>query len=184
MEPKLVIKLQQKNKCSNAPKIQLAQMRKWITATLNFVAENKVENKIVDKISTTIKSASKIEISISIVDQTTSAALNQQYRHKKAPTNVLSFPLIDSKINTSPQHAGISAPLLLGDLVICIPLVKKEALAQNKTFIAHCAHLIIHGTLHLMGYTHDKIKPAKIMENHEIGILKKLGYKNPYETHQ
>ncbi len=112
------------------------------------------------------------EVTIRIVDNKESAKLNQTYRHKSGPTNVLSFPF--------QPPAGIATPLL-GDLVICAPVVAKEALAQNKILSAHWAHMIIHGILHLFGYDHLKKTDAAIMEKIEIKILARLGYPNPYE---
>lgn len=113
------------------------------------------------------------EITIRIVDVDESAYLNQTYRHKTGPTNVLSFPF-QSMVNLP------NLPLL-GDLVLCAPLVAQEAKAQAKTEIAHWAHLIVHGTLHLLGYDHINDKDAMIMENLEIKILTQLGFENPYE---
>jgi probable rRNA maturation factor len=107
------------------------------------------------------------EITIRIVDNDESINLNNIYRKKKYPTNVLSF-LVDDEVH------------LIGDIVLCAPVIKKEALEQSKKLEAHYAHLIIHGALHLYGYDHENIKDADIMEAKEIKILTKLGYKNPY----
>ena len=89
------------------------------------------------------------------------------YRKKKYPTNVLSF-LVDDV-----DH-------LIGDIVLCAPVIEKEALEQSKNLQAHYAHLIIHGALHLYGYDHENQIDAEIMEEKEIKILTKLGFKNPY----
>ena len=107
------------------------------------------------------------EITIRIVDNDESQNLNNIYRKKKYPTNVLSF-LVDDE-----GH-------LIGDIVLCAPVIEKEALEQSKKLEAHYAHLIIHGALHLYGYDHENKKDADIMEAKEIKILTKLGYKNPY----
>ena len=107
------------------------------------------------------------EITIRIVDKDESINLNNIYRKKKYPTNVLSF-LVDDEVH------------LIGDIVLCAPVIKKEALEQSKKLEAHYAHLIIHGALHLYGYDHENKKDADIMEAKEIKILTKLGYKNPY----
>lgn len=107
------------------------------------------------------------EITIRIVDNDESINLNNIYRKKKYPTNVLSF-LVDDEVH------------LIGDIVLCAPVIKKEALEQSKKLEAHYAHLIIHGALHLYGYDHENKKDADIMEAKEIKILTKLGYKNPY----
>ncbi|QDC98324.1 rRNA maturation RNase YbeY [Candidatus Methylopumilus universalis] len=107
------------------------------------------------------------EITIRIVDNDESINLNNIYRKKKYPTNVLSF-LVDDEVH------------LIGDIVLCAPVIEKEALEQSKKLEAHYAHLIIHGALHLYGYDHKNKKDADIMEAKEIKILTKLGYKNPY----
>ena len=107
------------------------------------------------------------EITIRIVDNDESQNLNNIYRKKKYPTNVLSF-LVDDEVH------------LIGDIVLCAPVIEKEALEQSKKLEAHYAHLIIHGALHLYGYDHENKKDADIMEAKEIKILTKLGYKNPY----
>jgi probable rRNA maturation factor len=114
---------------------------------------------------------SPCEVTIRLVDAAESHTLNAAYRGKAAPTNVLSFP------------ADLDLPLdipLLGDLVICLPVVQAEAQDQQKTETAHLAHLTIHGLLHLHGYDHETDADASDMETLEIGILEKLGYANPY----
>jgi probable rRNA maturation factor len=113
----------------------------------------------------------RLELSVRIVDAEESAALNQRYRHKPGPTNVLSFPF----------EAPPGVPLnLLGDLVIAAPVVAEEAHDQGKNETAHWAHLVVHGTLHLLGYDHQETAQTEAMESREICILNKLGYPNPY----
>lgn len=111
------------------------------------------------------------EIVIRIVDEAESAQLNGQYRHKKGPTNILSFPF----------EAPVGIELnLLGDLVICAPVVAREAIEQHKPLAHHWAHIIVHGVLHLLGYDHLDDDEAEQMEGKEIEILKKLNINNPY----
>ena len=105
-------------------------------------------------------------LTIRIVAEAESQSLNNQYRKKNEPTNVLSF-----LINDNP---------LLGDIILCHSVIKKEALAQKKSIDDHYAHLVIHGYLHLIGFDHTKNDDALTMENKEIAVLKKLGIKNPY----
>ena len=111
------------------------------------------------------------EISLRIVDTEEGAELNQQWRQKQGPTNVLSFP--------SELPAELELPLL-GDLVVCAPVVEREAGEQKKSLQAHWAHMIIHGTLHLLGYDHIDDSEAEAMEALETEIVKSLGFPDPY----
>ncbi len=110
------------------------------------------------------------ELTIRIVNEAESAALNETYRHKQGPTNVLSFPYV------APPEAESA---LLGDIVVCAPVALREAVVQGKTPEAHWAHLVAHGLLHLLGYDHDEAQ-AEAMESLEIRILAGLGYPDPY----
>lgn len=132
------------------------QFQHWINATTNTVSE---------KISETCR-----DICISIIDKKTSAELNETYRHKQGPTNVLSFPY--SAIPGVTQES-------LGDLAICAPLVEEES--QSSDAIAHWAHLTVHGILHLCGYDHIIDADAEVMESLEIQILQQLQFKDPYQ---
>ncbi|ACL73370.1 rRNA maturation RNase YbeY [Thioalkalivibrio sulfidiphilus] len=109
---------------------------------------------------------------IRVVDEAESAELNGTYRHKQGPTNVLSFPF-----EAPPEFAEGH----LGDLVICAPVVLREAAEQGKTAEAHWAHMVIHGMLHLQGHDHIEDAEAARMEALEKEILSGLGYENPYE---
>ena len=111
------------------------------------------------------------EMYVRIVDETESQSLNATYRGKDKPTNVLSFE--------ADLPPGVDVPLL-GDLAICAPVVQREALEQNKTEMAHWAHMVVHGTLHLLGFDHIEDDEAEQMEALEVQILSKLGYNNPY----
>ncbi len=116
-----------------------------------------------------------LELSIRVVDEGECAELNRMYRQKEGPTNVLSF--------SCDVPAGVPCRLL-GDLVICAPVVEREALEQNKSLEAHWAHLVIHGVLHLLGFDHMEEAAAEEMEALEIKILQDLGYTNPYELQE
>jgi probable rRNA maturation factor len=114
---------------------------------------------------------------IRIVDKQESAELNGQYRHKQGPTNVLSFPFEwPEGLDIAESEEGA----LLGDLVICAPVVEREAAEQHKRLSDHWAHMIIHGLLHLLGYDHIEENEAEEMETKEIAILKQLQIENPY----
>lgn len=119
-----------------------------------------------------------VEISLRIVDETESRNLNRQYRNKDKPTNVLSFPLADENLSEPP--GGL--PLSLGDIVICGPVVTREACEQGKTTQDHWAHMLVHGALHLLGYDHETDREAEDMETLEARILALGGVENPYET--
>ena len=117
------------------------------------------------------KQVTSNQVNIRLVSDKESAELNYRYRHKKGPTNILSFPF--------EPPPGISSAFL-GDLVVCAALVNQQAKQQAKTRLAHWAHLIIHGCLHLIGYDHIHNQDANKMETLEIRLLKELGYENPY----
>lgn len=111
------------------------------------------------------------EIAVRLVGESESARLNQQYRSKVGPTNILSFPMD----NPPGVDSGI-----LGDLVICIPVVEREAREQSKDDLAHWAHMVVHGVMHLQGHDHQKEHEARSMESREAEIMKTLGFANPY----
>lgn len=113
----------------------------------------------------------RAEVTIRIVDEEESAELNHTYRGKSGATNVLSFPF------DPPRHVKSA---LLGDLVICRQVVESEAAAQGKPLMAHWAHMVIHGTLHLLGHNHQNEVEAQEMEELERTILRKVGYPDPY----
>lgn len=111
------------------------------------------------------------EISLRIVDADEGQSLNRRYRERDYATNVLSFP-----VELPP---GLKSPLL-GDLVICAPVVAREAPQQGKSLRDHYAHLTIHGTLHLLGYDHEDDEDAERMESIERLVLSRLGIDDPY----
>ena len=109
------------------------------------------------------------ELTIRLVDEAEGRELNNTWRHKDYATNVLSFPYE-------------TEPVVLGDLVICAPVVAREAVEQGKTLEAHYAHLIVHGMLHLQGYDHETgDDDAQRMEDKERAILASLGFDDPYQ---
>ncbi|MGC9401522.1 rRNA maturation RNase YbeY [Vibrio genomosp. F10] len=112
------------------------------------------------------------EVTIRIVDTEESQELNHQYRGKDKPTNVLSFPF--------EAPPGIELDLL-GDLVICRQVVEREAKEQNQPVFAHWAHMVVHGSLHLLGYDHIDDADAEEMEALEAEILQSMGFEDPYK---
>lgn len=107
------------------------------------------------------------EITLRIVDEEEGRMLNLEYRGKDYATNVLTFPLMEE-------------PFIIADIVICAPVVAKEAQAQHKTLEAHFAHLMVHGILHAHGYDHEVPEQAELMESVETQTLTNLGYADPY----
>ncbi|MCG6199754.1 rRNA maturation RNase YbeY [Psychromonas antarctica] len=135
---------------------ELSAIEEWIHAAIIAGSE------------TTPKEA---ELTVRIVDSAESQQLNFQYRHTDKATNVLSFPF--------QNPPGITLPLL-GDLVICKQVVENEAKTQGKPLTAHWAHMLIHGTLHLLGYDHISDQEANEMETLETKLLIELGFADPY----
>ena len=124
-----------------------AQLRRWARAALERDAS----------------------VTVRVVGNGESRALNRAFRGKDRPTNVLTFVMSEG-------------PRLEGDLVLCAPLIAREARAQKKTAAAHYAHLVVHGMLHLQGYDHGSDREARIMERRETLIVTRLGYADPYEA--
>jgi len=138
--------------CKSKDQPDQEQLQRWVDAALDGFNQD-------------------TEIVVRIVDEQESAELNQQYRHKPGPTNILSFPV------EIPESIELN---LLGDLVVCAPVLEKEALEQYKALTDHWAHIVVHGVLHLLGYDHIDETQAELMENKEITILNTLSIKNPY----
>lgn len=113
------------------------------------------------------------ELVIRLVDTDEGSELNRTYRGKSGPTNVLSFPF-EAPPGVPMEH--------LGDLVVCVPVVQREAAEQGKPVEAHFAHMVVHGTLHLLGMDHQNDTEAEAMEELEIAIMSRLGYPNPYQN--
>ena len=113
----------------------------------------------------------EVEMTVRIVDEAESHELNLNYRGKDRPTNVLSFPF------ECPDEVELP---LLGDLVICRQVVEREAQEQDKPVVAHWAHMVVHGCLHLLGYEHIEDDEAEEMESLETQIMTGLGFADPY----
>lgn len=112
-------------------------------------------------------------LTVRFVDEAEMTSLNQQFRGRSGPTNVLSFPFEPSP--------GLPPSIdILGDVVICMPVVEKEAAEQGKSISDHCGHLTVHGVLHLNGFDHETAADAKVMEDLEIQVLTAVGIQDPY----
>ncbi|WP_231892445.1 rRNA maturation RNase YbeY [Woeseia oceani] len=115
------------------------------------------------------------EIAVRLVDADEGRDLNNRYRQRDYATNVLSFAGSEEELLPEDE------PVALGDLVLCPPVVLREAAEQNKRPADHWAHLLVHGTLHLLGYDHEAADDAAAMEKIEIGILATAGIRDPYQ---
>jgi probable rRNA maturation factor len=127
-----------------------AELRRWVRAAL----------------------AQPAEITLRFVDENEGRNLNREYRGKDCATNVLSFPYGD---DFRPEQTGLA-----GDVALCAPVLLREAHEARKRPASHCAHLIVHGVLHLQGYDHESDADARVMETLESFILMRLGFENPY----
>jgi len=149
------------NSCNTDSAPDNALIQQWSEAALHGAGRTNAE----------------LELSIRVVDSAEITELNQTYRHKNYATNVLSFPFELPPGLPEEAHPGI-----LGDIAICAEVVAREATEQNKSLPAHWAHMVIHGTLHLLGYDHIEDDEAELMEQLEIRILNELGFADPYQA--
>ena len=130
------------------------------------------EEQIVQWVTAAVQpEGDEVEMTVRIVDEAESHELNLTYRGKDRPTNVLSFPF------ECPDEVELP---LLGDLVICRQVVEREAAEQEKPLMAHWAHMVVHGSLHLLGYDHIEDDEAEEMESLETQIMQGLGFDDPY----
>jgi probable rRNA maturation factor len=152
----------------NAPKKH--QMRRWVKAAL----------------------LQDVEVTVRLVGEAEGRALNKNYRGKDYATNVLTFTYGERKGNENEKPGagktqkngngsdGDGKEPVIGDLVLCVPVIAREASEQGKALDAHFAHLVVHGMLHLQGFDHKKKTDAVVMETHEREMLRTLGYADPY----
>lgn len=126
------------------------------------------------------ESGRPVEISVTLTGNEQVRSLNAKWRGKDRPTNVLSFPMADELDFT---RANVDGPeLLLGDVILARGVCEDEAAEKGVSFEDHATHLLVHGTLHLLGYDHQDDAAASDMEQREVRALKRLGIANPYEV--
>ena len=155
-----------------------------IDLQLQFATQSKTlpdSKRMEDWVRQSCPNRDEVSVGIRIVDEQESAELNQQYRHKQGPTNVLSFPFESPFLPDDLDEDDEPLDEFLGDLVICAPVVEAEATQQGKSLEAHWAHMVVHGVLHLQGYDHIETAQAEQMEDIERHILAGLGFPDPYQ---
>jgi probable rRNA maturation factor len=159
-----ILDLQLASDCTDMPTQEDIQL--WLDTLLSY-------QQLTDK-----------EMTVRIVDDAEIQQLNQQYRGKDTVTNVLSFPFEMPEL-VLPEGIEMDESIsnFLGDIVISAQVVKQESKQQNKLLKHHWAHMLIHGTLHLLGYDHIEEQEAEEMESIEIAILQKLAIDDPYHNH-
>lgn len=163
------------NDCETEPVPADDMLQSWVSLTAKHLQDHHAaaDGVYPDRHGQTDK---PLTLSLRIVDSHESSRLNLAYRQKDYPTNVLSFAsdLPAAVIDTLEEFP-------LGDLVICAPVVSREALEQNKEPTAHWAHMLVHGMLHLYGFDHDNDNDAETMEALEKIILAQIGFPDPYQ---
>ena len=150
--PKLSLSVQYALAAKSLPRWRL---RRWIERAVAYGANESVNN---------------VQLTLRLVGSVESERLNFGYRTKPKPTNVLTFAYTESNTDA----------LIFADIVICTPVLKDEARAQGKAYLDHAAHLVVHGTLHALGYDHIKPAQARLMEGLERKILASLSIDDPY----
>lgn len=160
------IDLQKEIKMPSLPTKQ--RFQSWIASALS---SESVMSVITEYLPFVPNKKNILRMTIRLVDEAESSSLNEAYRQKKGPTNVLSFPF---------ETFNDQKTLYLGDLVICAPLMQVEALNQKKEVMDHYAHIAIHGFLHLLGFDHIESEEAEQMELIEANVLAQLSIANPY----
>lgn len=142
----------------------------YATESRSLPDTKKIKNWVKSSLNNEVKRA---EITIRIVDEDEGARLNEKWRSVSGPTNVLSFPYNEDIKNLETVQ---------GDVILCAPVIFREAKQQDKPVDAHWAHMVIHGTLHLQGYDHIQEDDANKMESLETDILNKLHFPDPYHS--
>jgi len=151
----------------------------WEAAAQTAVAEAIRKSPYADWLQRSLM----IEVSVRLTDDAEVQTLNREYRHKDKPTNVLSFPMVQPDLLEGLANSD-DGEVLLGDIVLARETCTREAEEKSVTFADHATHLIVHGTLHLLGYDHQGDSEADAMEALERAILATLGIDDPYEIRE
>lgn len=164
MSHRFSLSVQYASEATNLP--TRPQLRRWIGVALH---PQGVRRRVPGSFAATLPLQREANITLRIVDEAEGRELNRKYRGKDYATNVLTFVYDD-------------VPVLAGDIVICAPVVEREAAQQHKDLLAHYAHLTLHAALHLLGFEHENDAQAAKMEALEIALMLKLRYPDPYRT--
>jgi probable rRNA maturation factor len=157
--------------------VQFATERRGVPQSSSF---KRWTNAAVAAANVKLPRRTELSVTVRVVGSVESRKLNRLWRGKDKPTNVLSFPSEILSANALDVSAALEEPWSLGDLAICGPVVAREAKEQRKLLQAHWAHMVVHGTLHLLGYDHENDHDAERMESCEIAVLAQFDYPNPY----
>ena len=152
----------------------------WLDALPDV--ERTVETAVLACLRAACPGLTEGEISVVLVDDATQRILNETWRDKDRPTNVLSFPATETVAGSVPQPEFPGVPLTLGDISLAFETVDTEAREQGKSLNDHLTHLVVHGVLHLLGYDHVVETDAVVMEALEVAILSGIGIKDPYSV--
>jgi probable rRNA maturation factor len=149
------------------------------TAELPGIADH-VERAAIAALNAACPTLTEAAVGVLLADDATIHAMNRDWRSIDAPTNVLSFPATDTKPGETPRAAHAGPPLMLGDVALAFETCAREAREQAIPFADHVGHLVVHGTLHLLGYDHEDDIEAEVMEALEARILETLDIPDPY----
>jgi probable rRNA maturation factor len=168
MSPELFLSVQYG---APAPELPRWRLRRWVQRSVACIASQALPGPDSDTAGTQPTQAfSAVALTLRLVDADEGRELNQQYRHRDYATNVLTF-----------EYGKDPTGMITADVVMCLPVLQREALEQGKPLLHHAAHLTVHGVLHALGYDHIEPADAALMESLETNILKKFGIPDPYQ---
>lgn len=154
-----------------APELPRWRMRRWVRHAVNGVAQARQRAEGAKGKGLQPPAFASVALTLRLVDAQEGQALNREYRDRDYPTNVLTF-----------EYGVDPSGTASGDIVLCIPVLHREADEQKKALLAHAAHLVVHGVLHALGYDHIEPGEAQDMESLETHILHKMGIADPYRA--